>query len=166
MGATRRKFETGFHRWFCLRFCLRRGTFLPREKYPKARQPPSGWTPAVAQSVCIKFAAALPLKQQILRASDLGRAACPASAVALLKGEMHLSFCTARSAYQLEGRQAKCGRAPHRLRGASGPAEIQWQPCISPDGVRLDKNGGLGSPQRFFCPLLGVQKWVRRRQAV
>ena len=25
-------------------------------------------------------------------------------------------------------------------------------------------NGGLGCPQRFFRPLLGVQKWARRRQ--
>ena len=165
MGATRRKFETEFRRWFCLRFCLRRGTFLPREKYPKARQPPSGWTPAVAQSVCIKFAAALPLKQQILRASDLGRAACPASAVALLKGQMNLfsatnclllwearGFSIAKKQQSLSARgpSGEVGKSPHRIRGASGLAEIQWQPGISLAGIRLDKSGSGGTPAAFW----------------
>ena len=28
--------------------------------------------------------------------------------------------------------------------------EIQWQPGITPDTDRLDKNGGPGSPRRFL----------------
>ena len=146
-------------------FCLRRVHFCTHKSGRKKRQPPSGWIPAVAQSVCIKFAAALPLKQQILRASDLGRAACPASAVALLKGQMNLfsatnclllwearGFSIAKKQQSLSARgpSGEVGKPPHRLRGASGPAVFQWQPGISPDGVRLDKTGSGGTPAAFW----------------
>ena len=42
---------------------------------------------------------------------------------------------------------------------------VQWQRSgkFYPDRLGK-KTGGLGSPQRFFRPLLGVQKWARRRQ--
>ena len=43
--------------------------------------------------------------------------------------------------------------------------EIQWLSSISSDTDRLGKQRGPGSPRRFFRPLLGVQKWARRRQA-
>ena len=50
---------------------------------------------------------------------------------------------------------------------AGGLAEIQRQPCskLAPD--RLSKKAGV-QPEggwRFFRPLLGVQKWARRRHA-
>ena len=66
-------------------FCLRRVHFWTPKSEPKKRQPPSGWTPAVAQSDAPGLDAAQPLKRRFL-ASDLWRVSCPASAVALLKG--------------------------------------------------------------------------------
>ena len=111
---------------------------------PKMGDKTAGETPdphILSNWSCIKFAAALPLKQQILRASDLGQVSRPASAVALLKGQINLfsatnclflwearGFSIAKNskASQHEGRQAKLDIVPHRLRGASGLAEIQW----------------------------------------
>ena len=43
-----------------------------------------------------------------------------------------------------------------------GSVAAHWQSLKASDWAN---KGGLGSPQRFFRPLLGVQKWSRRRQA-
>ena len=61
------------------------GNFLYAQKVTK-KAPGAPRPPLFSQSVSIKFAAAQPLKQQILRASDLRRVSRPASAVALLTG--------------------------------------------------------------------------------
>ena len=71
-------------------------------------------------------------------------------------------FYTTRSAYHPEGRQAKS--VNHRT-DYEGQMEIQWLPDINLVVTDWANKGGLGSPQRFFRPLLGVQKWARRRQA-
>ena len=52
---------------------------------------------------------------------------------------------------------------PHRLRGARGAAVSQWLPVSVSIQTDWAKRGGLGSPRRFFRPLLGGQKWARRR---
>ena len=56
--------------------------------------------------------------------------------------------------------------AAHRTNyeGAEGPKEIQRQLGITPDTNRLDKTGGLGSPQRPFGYFSGEGKVPRRRQ--
>ena len=41
---------------------------------------------------------------------------------------------------------------------------VQWLRSIKSDTDRLGKKRGPGCPRRFFRPLLGVQKWTRRRQ--
>ena len=66
---------------------------------------------------------------------------------------MHL-FYTTRSAYHPEGRQAKS--VNHRT-DYEGQMEIQWLPDINLVVTDWANNGGLGSPQRFFRPLLGGQ---------
>ena len=148
--------------------------FWTPKSEPKRRQPPSGWTPAVVQSVCIRLDAALPLNFCFL-ASDLCRVSRPASADALLKGQANLGSCVelpasvgdasapvrkTRNNYQPEGCQAKC--VMHRT-GYEGQLEIQWQLGIFSDTDRLDKNGGPGSPRRFFGDFLCVQKVTRVR---
>ena len=50
----------------------------------------------------------------------------------------------------------------HRT-GYEGQLEIQWQLGIFSDTDRLDKNGGPGSPRRFFGDFLCVQKVTRVR---
>ena len=62
MGATRRKFETEFRRWFCLRFCLRRGTFH-RRKVPKSRRGHRGRR--LLQALCPRFPG--PLSEYVRR---------------------------------------------------------------------------------------------------
>ena len=141
-----------------------RVTFCTHKKSPKKRRGDPG-PPLFSQSVGIGFAAALPLKQQILRASDLRQVSRPASAVALLKGQMNLfsatnflllwearGFSIAKKQQSLSARgpSGEVGKPPHQLRGASGPAVFQWQPGISPDGVRLDKSGSGGTPAAFW----------------
>ena len=51
---------------------------------------------------------------------------------------------------QPEGRQAKSDTHRTDYEGPAGPAEIQWQPGISPDSVRLDKAGSGASPAAFW----------------
>ena len=52
-----------------------RGTFCSCKKYPKTRQPPSGWTPALLSNrLPADLAGAQPLNAKILRGSDLYRA--------------------------------------------------------------------------------------------
>ena len=51
---------------------------------------------------------------------------------------------------QPEGRQPKWDTRRTDYEEAGGLMEIQWLPGIAPDKDRLDKNGGLGSPQRFL----------------
>ncbi len=124
---------------------------------------------------CIKFAAALPLKQQILRASDLRQVSGPASAVALLKGQMNLfsttnclllwearGFSIAKNSKvsQPEGRQAKW--VNHRT-DYEGPAARQYfsgnreSPLMASDWTKR----GPGEPRRFFGDFLCVQKVTR-----
>ena len=76
-------------------------------------------------------------------------------------GETNRFICLFNRAYPSGHRPAEVGLET-RLR--SDPRRI----CLfsgtvrsKPDRDRLDKRGGLGSPQRFFRPLLGVQKWAR-----
>ena len=113
-----------------------RGTFCSCKKYPKTRQPPSGWTPAFAQLVCISFDTGQPLNFCPL-ASDLRRGSRPASAVALLKGQANLFLCRAaythgnrtdfrpqkRTNSQPEGRQAK---SDNHCTDYEGPAAL-WK---------------------------------------
>ena len=63
---------------------------------------------------------------------------------------MHL-FYTTRSAYHPEGRQARLVTHRTDYEEAGGFAVFQWLPGIKSDCVRLDKKGGLGSPQRAFA---------------
>ena len=115
------------------------------------------------QSVCIRFDTAQPLNFCLL-ASDLHRVSCPASAVALLKGEANLGFynelpapvattqAPTRKKKQpsTRGATAEVRKSPHRLRRSRRPAEIQWLPGIFLAGVRLGKKRGPGCPRRRF----------------
>ena len=149
------------------------GSLFPRRK---SDQNAAGDTPdpAFVQSVGIRFAAALPLNQCLL-ASDLRRAAYPASAVALLKGEANLGFYDTlpapigdAPAPISEQETTLIPRAVNYRTDYEGPAALwKFSGCPVSNLMVTDwaNNGGLGSPQRFFRPLLGVQKWARRRQS-
>ena len=128
------------------------GHFFPDEKVTKT--PPGDPDPFSVQSVWIRFAAAVPLNHRILRASDLHRVSRPTSAVALLKGEIHLfsvmgclrllktGLLPTTKICQIphpEGRQAKSDAHRTDYEEASGLAEIQWLPGVKSDGVRLGK---------------------------
>ena len=132
-------------------------TFVRSKVDGKSASPLRAGPPLLSNRTPADFAGTVPLNQQILRASDLRRAAGPASAVALLKGQMNLfsatnclllwearGFSIAKKQQSLSARgpSGEVGYSPHRLRGARGLAEIQWLPGISPDGVRLDKQRG------------------------
>ena len=63
----------------------------------------------------------------------------------------------------LTGRQPKPDEQPaaDQMPKGRGSVAAHWQSLKASDWAN---KGGLGSPQRFFRPLLGVQKWSRRRQ--
>ena len=124
------------------------GHFFPDEKVTKT--PPGDPDPFSVQSVWIRFAAAVPLNHRILRASDLHRVSRPTSAVALLKGEIHLfsvSVClrllkngclpTTKNCKipQHEGRQAKSDAHRTDYEEASG-ISVATGPlhCLCPIG--------------------------------
>ena len=67
-----------------------------------------------------------------------------------------------RNPFQHEGRQAK---SDTRRTDYEGQSDIQWQLGVTPDTNRLDKTGGLGSPQRPFGYFSGEGKVPRRRHA-
>ena len=114
-------------------------------------------------------------------ASDLRRVSRPASAVALLKRRANLIICVGPPASMGDAQAPANQKQKHPpARGPSGGVrqttapitrrpKAQWKfsgcPVSPPDTHRLGKKGGPGSPRRFFRPLLGVQKWARRRHA-
>ena len=79
--------------WPSTLLCLRRPHFWTPKNGGKNR-----WgdprPPYFVQLVWMKFATAVPLNHRFLRASDLRRVSGPASAVALLKGQMNLFSTT------------------------------------------------------------------------
>ena len=170
----------------------RRGLLCPRRQ---SNQNAAGGTPdpVLSNQSVSNGAGALPLNEKILRGSDLYRVSRPASAVALLKGYMHLFSCVElpaavgaapvfvnktckipqpkglkkentnnpqtegpcrkknRNHSQPEGRQPKCGRPPHRLRGSRRPkgnsAATELQVTSRP--IR-QKQGVRGLPVAFW----------------
>ena len=63
-----------------------------------------------------------------------------------------------RNAFQPEGRQAEYVTHRTDYEGAGGKEVFQWLPGIPFADVRLDKQGGLGSPQRAFAYFSRVGK--------
>ena len=96
-------------------------------------------------------------------ASDLRRVSILTSASGPVKGVDVSVFRATRNTPQPEGRQAKCGRAPHRSRGSQRPHGNSVAARYQSRSVRLDKNRGPGSPWRFFGDFLCVQKVTRVR---
>ena len=96
-------------------------------------------------------------------ASDLRRVSILTSASGPVKGVDVSVFRATRNTPQPEGRQAKCGRAPHRSQGSQRPHGNSVAARYQSRSVRLDKNRGPGSPWRFFGDFLCVQKVTRVR---
>ena len=142
--------------------------FLDAQKWGKNR-----WgdprPPLFSQSVGIGFDATQPLNQKILRASDLGQVSRPASAVALLKGQINLfsatnylllwearGFSIAKTAKPLSPRAVR--RSPADLRtDYEGPAGQRYFSGnrVSPLQASDWTNRGPGEPRRRFHPPAG-----------
>ena len=111
------------------------GYFSLAGKVPKRAPKPRFWNP-LSNRTLSNLDGALPLNQRILRGSDLWRVSCPASAIALLKRQIHLLIshdtkCLAsRGPYPSGHRPGEVSSPPDRLRGASGKKEFQWQRAI------------------------------------
>ena len=150
----------------------RAGHFSLAGKVPK-RAPGSPGPPFLSNRTTSDFAGTQPLDQKILRASDLRRVSRPASAVALLKGEMHLFFRIVPPApmgnRQTSVREQEIAFSPRAVRQstagrrtgheeAGGLMEIPWLPGIFSDTHRLGKKRGSGVSPAVFPPTFGRPK--------
>ena len=117
-------------------------------------RPLPNWTPAMehcAATECLFY----------LRLPRNRRGSMPTSPVGPRDDRYFLSCKANRFIYLFKRATAEVGLET-RLR--SDPRRIHLFSGNAPskhDKVRLDKRRGLGSPQRFFRLLLGVQKWAR-----
>ena len=117
-------------------------------------RPLPNWTPVMehcAATECLFY----------LRLPRNRRGSMPTSPVGPRDDRYFLSCKANRFIYLFKRATAEVGLET-RLR--SDPRRIHLFSGNAPskhDKVRLDKRRGLGSPQRFFRPLLGVQKWAR-----
>ena len=157
--------------------CLRRVHFCTHKSEPKKRQPPSGWTPAFAQSDASKGDTRLPLKYRwilvigaasyVLRLSALVMRGISVflSKIYLLPQNPGSSSRKTRWRYPFNRATAEAGRETRRR---SDPRRTRWfcgNRVSNFIGTDWTKGGGPGSPRRFFPPFLGGQKWGRRRHA-
>ena len=96
------------------------------------------------------FDSALPLNQKILRASDLWRAAYPASPDGLLKGQMNLFVSLDQKRLSSRGLTSEVDSPPDRLRRAVGKKEIQWLRSAPLQASNWTKAGSGVSPAAFW----------------
>ena len=151
--------------------------FCTHKSEPKKRQPPSGWTPAFAQSDASKGDTRLPLKYRwilvigaasyVLRLSALVMRGISVflSKIYLLPQNPGSSSRKTRWRYPFNRATAEAGRETRRR---SDPRRTRWfcgNRVSNFIGTDWTKGGGPGSPRRFFPPFLGGQKWGRRRHA-